>query len=360
MSDMSLPTRRDARRFIRWANRELRNRESSSRVILAVTRKEDGGCVGMVGIGPKAELDGEIELGYYIADEHQGRGYATEAARAMADWAFAHMPLPYLVAIVRHDNPASSRVLEKLGFAHAGKRNVEGCGAMNYYQLERPGAFQKAKDWFSGAPALAEMGGQVRLKQWEAEAAASFPAGARILDIGCGTGREAFALHAMGFYVTGIDISEAAIEAARGTAAAQGIGIDFLVTDGESLPFEDDAFDVIVMWAQTFGLFHGEEKQRDILAQCGRVLKPGGLLSFSAHDREYQQAHCAQYLKGRRFYPFAETDLYYESFTLDELRGAAEQAGFRVLGCKRGLVYSEEDGTILLPVRKGVTPCSIP
>ena len=209
-------------------------------------------------------------------------------------------------------------------------------------------SFQKAKDWFSGGTALEEMQqNRGRLKLWEAEAAAAFPAGARILDIGCGTGREAFALHAMGFRVTGADISETAIETARGMAAAQGISIDFLVTDGESLPFEDNAFDVIIMWAQTFGLFHGEEKQRDILARCGRVLKPGGLLSFSAHDREYQQAHCAQYLKGRRFYPFAETDLYYESFTLNELHGVAERAGFRVLACKRGTVYTQADGTIL-------------
>ena len=206
---------------------------------------------------------------------------------------------------------------------------------------------QKAKDWFSGSAALEEMQAHSRLKAWESEAAAAFPAGARILDIGCGAGREAFALHAMGFRVTGVDISETAIEAARGMAAAQGIGMDFLVTDGTALPFEDSAFDVIVLWAQTFGLFHGEEKQQEILAQCGRVLEPGGLLSFSAHDREYQQAHCAQYLKGRRFYPFAGTDLYYESFTLDELRGAAERAGFEVLACKRGAVYTEANGTIL-------------
>jgi len=209
-------------------------------------------------------------------------------------------------------------------------------------------SIQKAKDWFSGGAALDEMQSyQSRLKLWEIEAAAAFPAGARVLNIGCGTGREAFALQAKGFHVTGVDISETAIEAARITAADRNIDMDFLVTDGMSLPFEDAAFDAAIIWAQTFGLFHGEESQQAILAQCGRVLRPGGLLSFSAHDREYQQAHFAQYLWGRRFYPFAETDLYYESFTLKELRGAAERAGFRVLACKRGQVYTKADGTIL-------------
>ena len=209
-------------------------------------------------------------------------------------------------------------------------------------------AILKAKDWFSGAPALEEMRGEgIRLKQWEAQAARSFPPGAAILDIGCGAGREAFALHAMGFRVTGVDVSTAAIDCARKTARTRGIDMELLVTDGMSLPFEDAVFDVVILWAQTFGLFHGKESQRHILAQCGRVLKPGGLLSFSGHDREYQRARIPQYLKGRRFYPFADTGLYYESFTPDELRRAALQAGFRVLACGRGQVYTEADGTVL-------------
>jgi len=139
MPDMALKTRRGARRWIRWVNRERRNMHVTSRVILAVVRKSGNRCIGLVGVGPKRELGGEIELGYLIADEHQNQGYATEAARAMVDWTFAHMTMPYLVAIVRPDNPASSRVIEKLGFAYAGERQVGG-DAMNYYRLERPGA----------------------------------------------------------------------------------------------------------------------------------------------------------------------------------------------------------------------------
>jgi len=139
MSDMAQETPRAARRWIRWVNWERRNIDVSSRVILAVVRGSDNRCVGMVGVGPKAELGGEIELGYYIADEYQGRGYITEAARAMADWAFEHLPVPYLVAIVKPDNPASGRVVGKLGFAPAGQRQV-GCDTMNYYRLGRPAA----------------------------------------------------------------------------------------------------------------------------------------------------------------------------------------------------------------------------
>ena len=49
------------------------------------------------------------------------------------------------------------------------------------------------------------------LKEWEKTVAGHFPSGARILDIGCGLGREAFALHDLGFEVVGIDILHACI-----------------------------------------------------------------------------------------------------------------------------------------------------
>jgi len=203
------------------------------------------------------------------------------------------------------------------------------------------------KAWFSDEQALNEMQSSGQLKQWEAEAAAAFPAGASILNIGCGTGREAFALHAMGFCVTGVDISETAIEAARNTAATKQYNIDFSLTDGKLLSFDHSMFDVVIVWAQTFGLFQGKEEQQQFLAECGRVLKSGGLISFSGHDREYQQIHCADCLAGNRFYPFAGSDIYYESFTIDELRNAAQQAGFYVSLCQRGEVYNQADGTVL-------------
>jgi RimJ/RimL family protein N-acetyltransferase len=62
---------------------------------------------------------GAVELGYWIARPHWGRGLATEAARAVIDIARA-LRLPALEAGHFLDNPASGRVLEKLGFAPTG------------------------------------------------------------------------------------------------------------------------------------------------------------------------------------------------------------------------------------------------
>jgi len=142
MSDMVLKTPRDARRWIRWLNRKKFDVNVPC-VVLAVVRKKGRRCIGLIGVAPKPELGNEIEILFSVADEYRSRGYITEAGRALIAWVYKHTPAPCLVAIVKPDNPASSRVIEKLGFAYAGERRIDYDGAMtdfHYYRLEKPGA----------------------------------------------------------------------------------------------------------------------------------------------------------------------------------------------------------------------------
>jgi RimJ/RimL family protein N-acetyltransferase len=73
--------------------------------------------IGACGLNPE---DGEAELGYWIAREHWGRGYAPEAARAVLRLARA---LGHRRIVASHfvDNPASARVLAKVGFQPTGE-----------------------------------------------------------------------------------------------------------------------------------------------------------------------------------------------------------------------------------------------
>jgi RimJ/RimL family protein N-acetyltransferase len=73
--------------------------------------------VGACGLGRRPS--GAVELGYWIARPHWGQGFATEAARALIDIARA-LKLPRLEGSHFVDNPASGRVLEKLGFVPTG------------------------------------------------------------------------------------------------------------------------------------------------------------------------------------------------------------------------------------------------
>jgi RimJ/RimL family protein N-acetyltransferase len=83
-------------------------------------RKEDGRVLGRVGFlrwDPRTwEIGGsETEIGWGLAREHWGQGYATEAALALRDWALADQGLSRLISLIQQGNVRSVRVAEKLG-----------------------------------------------------------------------------------------------------------------------------------------------------------------------------------------------------------------------------------------------------
>ena len=78
--------------------------------------------VGVIGSAGMGEHEGEPEIGYWIAREFWGRGYATEAAGAVLRIARA-LGHTRLTAGHFADNPASGRVLRKLGFVPTGRRS---------------------------------------------------------------------------------------------------------------------------------------------------------------------------------------------------------------------------------------------
>jgi RimJ/RimL family protein N-acetyltransferase len=84
-----------------------------------VFERTDGAprLVGSCGLGRRPS--GLVELGYWIARPHWGQGFATEAARAVIEIART-LGLPQLEGSHFIDNPASGRVLEKLGFQPVG------------------------------------------------------------------------------------------------------------------------------------------------------------------------------------------------------------------------------------------------
>ena len=84
-----------------------------------ITERTDGDprIVGSCGLGRRPS--GAVEMGYWIARPHWGKGFATEACRALIEIART-LKLPRLEASHFVDNPASGRVLERLGFVPTG------------------------------------------------------------------------------------------------------------------------------------------------------------------------------------------------------------------------------------------------
>ncbi|MEO8647529.1 MAG: class I SAM-dependent methyltransferase, partial [Acidobacteriota bacterium] len=101
--------------------------------------------------------------------------------------------------------------------------------------------------------------------------------GMRVLDVACGSGNLAVAAAAKGADVTGIDIADNLVEAARKRASDAGLDIKFEQGDAEDLPYEDDSFDlVITMFGAMFA------PRPDIVAdELIRVCKPGGTIGMA-------------------------------------------------------------------------------
>jgi ribosomal-protein-alanine N-acetyltransferase len=84
-----------------------------------VVDKSSGDVIGHCGLVPK-EIDGhdEVELVYMIAADHWGLGLATEAARAIRDYASHTLEIERLISLIDPANAASERVATKVGMKH--------------------------------------------------------------------------------------------------------------------------------------------------------------------------------------------------------------------------------------------------
>ena len=87
---------------------------------LAITCPDGGQVIGNCGIRRKPKNDWVAEIGYELAPEYWGRGYATEAARAIVDFGFRDLELHRVSSWCIADNARSARVLEKVGLSQEG------------------------------------------------------------------------------------------------------------------------------------------------------------------------------------------------------------------------------------------------
>lgn len=83
----------------------------------AVIEKSSKDLIGWCGLWRLVET-GEMEIGYAIAKEFWGQGYAVEAAHAFIHYGFNELIAGRIVAVARPENTASRRVMEKLGMSY--------------------------------------------------------------------------------------------------------------------------------------------------------------------------------------------------------------------------------------------------
>ena len=115
---------------LRWIGTHARGVAEKRLLNLAITLAGDGELVGAVGLQIEPSQR-RAELGYWIGRPYWGRGYATGAAEALLGYAFEHLDLYRIHAHHMARNPASGRVLEKIGMRH------EGCLRQHFRRWER-------------------------------------------------------------------------------------------------------------------------------------------------------------------------------------------------------------------------------
>ena len=100
----------------------------------AVEEMESGRFVGRVGLH-RPEGWPDLELGWSLCREAWGKGYATEAARAAAEYAFRELRRTHLIHLILPGNTRSIRVAERLGATPRGTAIVRGVEQL-LYRLE--------------------------------------------------------------------------------------------------------------------------------------------------------------------------------------------------------------------------------
>jgi 2-polyprenyl-6-hydroxyphenyl methylase/3-demethylubiquinone-9 3-methyltransferase len=153
-------------------------------------------------------------------------------------------------------------------------------------------------------------------------------AGKKVLDVGCGGGLLAEALAAGGGRVTGIDMAEASLAAARAHMQAGGLNIDYRQTTVEILAEEEAGpFDVVTCME----LLEHVPRPASIINACAQLVKPGGNLFFATVNRTWLSRllviWAAEYLLG---IVSKGTHEYRKLVKPGELRRWGEGAGLRL------------------------------
>jgi len=312
MSDMVLETAEDARKWIAWVASKCNDCEPCQ--VLAMERKADTKVIGLIGVAPKKELGNRLEILFIVADEYQNAGYATEAAKAMIWWTFEEAGQDMLSAIVKPENRASRRVIEKLGFIYCDTRVLPYDGTecdfdcfCLYHTDTLPGPVWNDHELY--VPELMSAFFDVRADGYDehmlsggdfeknyVKLGSSVPATGDdigILDIGCGTGIELEYIWAQApnARITCVDISRNMLELLLRNHLNRSDNVTVVEASYIDWQYPEEAFDLVVS-SMTMHHLWPEEKigvYRKILG----ALKPGGL--YIENDFIVDGAQAEQY-----------------------------------------------------------------
>lgn len=108
-----------------------------------------------------------------------------------------------------------------------------------------------------------------------------------ILDLGCGAGRTTINMYKNGYKnIIGLDISDSFIDYAKKYCLKNNLNVDFILGDATKLEYKDETFDAVIFSYNGMQCIPGKKNRDNVLKEVYRVLKPGGVYIFTAHNRD--------------------------------------------------------------------------
>ena len=121
-----------------WLNRQRERYARDGHGLWLVSERQSGEPVGQVGLLTQLVDDArEPEVGYLLHRPYWHRGYATEAAAVVRDYAFAVRGHPYVISLIRPENAPSQAVARRLGMAPTRTTTFAGYTTL-VFRVDRP------------------------------------------------------------------------------------------------------------------------------------------------------------------------------------------------------------------------------
>ncbi len=137
IGDKNVRNEDDARRYLREGPDAMFERYGFCLYRMAL--KDSETPIGMCGLLKREQLEAP-DIGFAVLTAHEGKGYTTEAARAVLQYGFTTLGLARVLGIANPDNLASHRLLEKLGLRYQGLRTVyPDEPELAWFAIDRPG-----------------------------------------------------------------------------------------------------------------------------------------------------------------------------------------------------------------------------
>jgi len=103
----------------------------------SLMHKDSGAVIGQCGFKGPPDAQGTIEMAYGVSPDQEGQGFATEAARALRDFALTFAPVQTVIAHTLPAANASRRILAKCGFTHVGEVTDPEDGVVSRFEYSR-------------------------------------------------------------------------------------------------------------------------------------------------------------------------------------------------------------------------------